>query len=186
MTANRRTYLDEPVDGSWVCRSQPVIDQIVRVDHAGGLEPCPLFARPRQVGRRCAPDGSVGQRSNDGEKEFVRDGVLVMAGLLPPYTSAACARVPFGGDVREYRLGHCQIGLSARQVVGVTDAESNWRSESQLTRDRNSNQKPLMRFLPRTPCGRSSRFCRNHGGRPGGRGRSLREPTKMILARPLS
>src|SRR6202041_4211513 len=76
-----------------VGRRQTVIDQIVRIDHAGSLEPGPTPMRPGQVPSRRAAVSPVRQRGRNGEKKLIGNGVFVLIGLLPPHSSAAGIRL---------------------------------------------------------------------------------------------
>ena len=103
-------------------RIQSVVDEVLRVDHAGRGEPGPFFFCPSEVAGLLRTGSSRREVGGYGKEEFVGNGVLILPVFVPPNASAADA-VPSGRHVREDSLRHVQILDIGSLVIGGNPGE---------------------------------------------------------------
>ena len=101
---------------------QPVVDGVVLVDHARGLEPGELALRPADI--EVFVGSAVGQVRRHRKEEFVRDGVGVGAVLGPPDAAIGAVGRPSGRHAVEDALGEAEVLLVLGEVVGIDPCKS--------------------------------------------------------------
>ena len=106
----------------WQEELSPSFDEVLRVDHSGRGKPSPFLLRPSQVAGLHCSAGPRGEAGSYGEEEFVGNGILIGAVLVPPNATAATA-VPAGGHVRKDLFRHVQVLSTVRFFVGRDPSE---------------------------------------------------------------
>lgn len=93
---------------------QPIINEVLAVDHAATLEPVPLVQRDVQVVLLALAGHAVGQRGGHRQVQLVRNGVRVRVLLVPVDAAAGWAT---SLHVLEDPVRHVDVLWAELQVV---------------------------------------------------------------------